>query len=53
MKKNPLKLVLNKETLRLLQEPEDLREAAGGFSAMITISGCVACICGSGASTCC
>jgi hypothetical protein len=45
MKKNPSKLTLNKETLRSLQEPEDLSQVAGGYSAMITVSGCVQCIC--------
>lgn len=44
-KKNPPKLVLNKETLQALQKQEDLRNVAGGFSVQFTISGCRPCFC--------
>jgi hypothetical protein len=39
------KLVLNKETIRLLQNPKDLREVAGGVSYVQTRSGCMPCFC--------
>lgn len=40
MKKKMAKLVLAKETLRSLEESEDLKKAAGGSRAM---TNCVAC----------
>jgi hypothetical protein len=44
-KKTPRKIVLSKETIRLLQSPKELREVVGGFSVIRTFSGCMPCFC--------
>lgn len=39
------KMILSKETIRRLENPEPLRDVVGGFSYIYTVSGCVACFC--------
>ena len=46
MKKKDLpEITLSKETIRLLQSPEELRQVPGGFSIIYTFSGCAPCFC--------